>query len=141
MTEEESNNVALLKKGYALWNQSKADCEGVSCWMALLSDDVQWRSLAAGAAGMEFTRACRSKDEVQNYFQELGKDWELLSYDANEFIAQGDRVVMLGSCEWKHRGTGKIVKSPKADVHRLRDGKVVDFMEFYDTAGALAAAG
>jgi ketosteroid isomerase-like protein len=90
---------------------------------------------------MEFTRACRSKEEVQTYFQELGKDWELLSYNADEFIAQGDRVVMLGSCEWKHRATGKIAKSPKADVHRLRDGKVVDFMEFYDTAVALAAAG
>ena len=141
MTEEESNNVALLEKGYAFWHQSKADCEGASCWMDLLSEDVQWRSLAGGAAGMEFTLACRSKDEVQRYFQDLGKDWEMVSYNVHEFIAQGDRVVMLGSCEWKHRGTGKIMKSPKADVHRLRDGKVVDFMEFYDTAAALAAAG
>ena len=140
MTEVESNNVALLEKGYAFWNQSKADCEGVSCWMALLSDDVQWRSLAAGAAGMEFTRACLSKDEVQRYFEELGKDWEMISYNADEFIAQGDRVVMLGSCAWKHRGTGKTVKSPKADVIRMRDGKIVDFMEFYDTAAAIAGA-
>ena len=141
MTEEESNNVALLEKGYALWHQSKADREGVACWVDLLSEDVQWRSLAAGAAGMEFTQACRSKDEVQRYFEDLGKDWEMVSYNVHEFIAQGDRVVMLGSCEWKHRSTGKIMKSPKADVHRLRDGKVVDFMEFYDTAAALAAAG
>ena len=52
MTEEESNNVALLEKGYAFWHQSKADCEGASCWMDLLSEDVQWRSLAGGAAGI-----------------------------------------------------------------------------------------
>ncbi len=140
MTDEESKNVALLKRGYALWNQSKGDRQGVSSWMSLLSDDVQWRSVAAGAPGMEFSRACQSKNEVQRYFEELGKDWELLNYNADEFIAQGDRVVMLGSCEWKHRGTGKIMKSPKADVHRLRDGKVVDFMEFYDSIAGQAAA-
>src|SRR4029079_9603186 len=80
MTEEESNNVALLQKGYALWAQSKAPCEGVSCWMDMVADDVQWRSLAAGAAGVEFTRGCCSKCEVQRYFEELGKDWEMIAY-------------------------------------------------------------
>ena len=64
----------------------------------------------------------------------------MLDYTADEFVAQGDRVVMLGSCEWKHRGTGKTVKTPKADVIRMRDGKIVDFMEFYDTAAAIAGA-
>jgi hypothetical protein len=105
----------------------------------MISDEVQWHSLAAGAQGVEFTRCCSSKDQVKNYFLELAKSWEMVSYTADEFIAQGDRVVMLGSCEWRHRDTGKLLRSPKADVHRLRDGKVVEFMEFYDTAGAIAA--
>jgi ketosteroid isomerase-like protein len=34
---------------------------------------------------------------------------------------------------------GCVRRTPKADVHRLRDGKVVDFMEFYDTAAAIGA--
>lgn len=139
MTEEEGRNVALLKKGYALWDQSRASAESVAYWMGMISDDVQWRSLAAGAAGVEFTRTCASKGEVKHYFDELVENFELIAYETDEYIAQGDRVVMLGSCEWKHRGTGKIMKSPKADVHRLRDGKIVDFMEFYDTIAAQAA--
>jgi hypothetical protein len=36
----------------------------------------------------------------------------------------------------KHRQTGKTAESPKEDVFRLRGGKVVDFMEYYDTAKA-----
>jgi hypothetical protein len=48
---------------------------------------------------------------------------------------------MLGSCGWKNRRTGVTVQTPKADFLRLRDGQVVEFFEFFDTAKAMAAAG
>jgi uncharacterized protein len=106
----------------------------------LVSEDVRWRSLGADVAGAEFTKGCGSKQEVRRYFEKVSEQWEMLSYVANEFIAQGDRVVMLGRCQWKHRQTERIVDSPKADVLRFHEGKIVDFMEFYDTAAAAAAA-
>ncbi|MGL4462541.1 MAG: nuclear transport factor 2 family protein [Planctomycetia bacterium] len=40
---------------------------------------------------------------------------------------------------YRHRETGKIAESPKADVVRFRDGQIVEFFEFFDTARALAA--
>lgn len=138
MTAEEKN-VQLLRKGYALWNSETGATEGVRYWLNLLADDVRWRSLANGVPGLEFTGRCHSKAEVQGYFEVLGANWELIEYRTDEYIAQGDRVVMLGACKWKSNRTGKLVESPKADVFRFRDGKVVDFMEFYDTAAALAA--
>ncbi|MEJ8856857.1 nuclear transport factor 2 family protein [Variovorax robiniae] len=137
MTAEEERNVEILREGYRLWHESRA--ESSDYWMKLMADDVHWRSLGGGAAGSEFTRECSGKPLVQKYFEEMGSQWEMLGYDANEFIAQGDRVVMLGACRWRHRKTGKVVDSPKADVLRMRDGKLVDFMEFYDTAQAIAA--
>jgi ketosteroid isomerase-like protein len=137
MTEQEAN-VQLLRDGYERWNGSKA--ESVEHWMTLIDDDIRWRSLGAGAAGEAFTEECCSKPDVLQYFAQLGEHWELLSYAADEFIAQGDRVVMLGSCAWKHRGTGKVARTPKVDVFRFRAGKVVDFMEYYDTAAVMAAA-
>lgn len=136
MTEQEAN-VQVLREGYALWNGSKAT--SAQYWMGLISDDVHWRSLGAGAAGAEFTEECSSKGEVQRYFERMGEQWKLLNYSADEFVAQGDRVVMLGSCEWEHRQTGKKVHSPKVDVLRFRDGKIVEFMEYYDTAAVAEA--
>jgi ketosteroid isomerase-like protein len=136
MTEQETN-VAALREGYGLWNKSQA--ASAQHWMDMIADDVRWRSLGDGAAGAEFTKECGSKQEVLRYFEQMGAQWTLISYDANEFIAQGDCVVMLGSCEWKHRQTGKAVKTPKVDVMRFRDGKIVDFMEYYDTAAVSAA--
>ena len=59
--------------------------------------------------------------------------------EMDEYIAQGDRVVVIGRMAWRNRATGKVAETPKLDVWRLRDGKAVDFVEFYDTARAAAA--
>ena len=66
-------------------------------------------------------------------------DWELIHFTPEEFIADGDRVVVLSSVAFRFRATGKVAESPKADVFRFRDGKIVEFFEFFDTARAFAA--
>lgn len=137
MTDEEALNVKLMRDGYAKWHKSEAD--SVEYWMNLLAEDVQWRSLGAAAAGAEFAQPCCSKSNVLRYFQQMGEQWELLTYEIDEYVAQGDRVVALGRCSHRNRQTGKVLETPKADVLRFRGGKVVDFMEFYDTALANAA--
>jgi ketosteroid isomerase-like protein len=137
MTPEE-NHVALLKEAYRNWHDTKAG--SVDHWLALMSDDVKFRSLAGGAKPMEFTRTSTCKDEVKRYFAELTSQWEMKHYVIDEYIAHGDRVVALGHCSFKNKNTGKILDTPKADFHRFRDGKICEFFEFYDTAQALACA-
>ena len=112
----------------------------VDHWLSLMTDNVKFRSLAAGAQTMEFTRPSSSKQEVKNYFAGLSADWEMIYYRIDEYIAQADRVVALGSCSFKHKKTGKILKTPKADFHKFRGGKICEFFEFYDTAQTIAVA-
>jgi len=141
MTAEEAKNVEILRVGYKLWNDSKASPASIDYWMDQMSDkELTWRSLAGGAAGMEFTRNAHSKPEVRRYFDELARDWAMQSFTVQEFIAAGDRVVMIGHCAWTNRKTGKTLSTPKADVIKFREGKIVDFLEFYDTAAGIAAA-
>ncbi len=127
-----------LKEGYRLWSASK----GASSeqWLKMIADDVEWRSLAEGAPGMEFSGAAHGKSEVIRYFQELATEWEMLDYSMPELVCDGDRVVVMGTRRWRHRKTGKTMESPKVDILRIRDGKVVEFLELYDTAKAIAAA-
>lgn len=131
-------NVTTLKNAYQRWHDSKAG--SVEHWLNLMTDEVQFASLAAGAAQMQFTRPASNKDQVKHYFAGLTSEWEMIYYRVNEFIAQGDRVVALGQVSFKHKKTGKILTTPKADFHKFRDGKICEFFEFYDTASALAAA-
>ena len=134
---EAKRNLALVKETYRRWNDEKGTA--FDFWMDLLAEDVDFRSLGAGAAGLEFTEDRKNKDCVRAYFEGLGADWEMLHYTPKTYIADGDRVAMLGSCGWRHRRSGKEFETPKADFFRFEDGKVVAFYEFFDTAAALAA--
>jgi len=135
---QEDTHINLLKEAYKRWHDTKAG--SVDHWLGLMTDDVQFRSLAAGAARMEFTRTSTCKDEVKAYFSQLGSQWEMIHYTINEYIAQRDRVVALGTCAFRHKQTGKILDTPKADFHKFRDGKICEFFEFYDTAQAISKA-
>ena len=55
-----------------------------------------------------------------------------------ECFAQGDRVLALGSCAFRNKGTGTVLDTPKSDFHKFRNGKICEFFEFYDTAHAMA---
>lgn len=134
----ESENVTTLKEAYERWSGQKgADCE---CWMEIMSDDISLDSLANGSPEMPFSASRSSKGEILDYLEGLTRDWDMVSFDMKEFIAQDDRVVAIGRVAWRHKTTGKVADTPKVDIWRFRDGKAVDFVEFYDTARAFAAA-
>jgi ketosteroid isomerase-like protein len=136
--ESASDNVAILKDAYQRWHDSKAG--SVEHWLELMTDDVQFRSLAAGAVQMQFTKPSCCKDEVKQYFAGLTSEWQMIYYRVVEYIAQGDRVVALADVSFTHKKTGKTLVTPKADFHKFRDGKICEFFEFYDTASALSTA-
>lgn len=131
-------NVARLKEAYHQWHSSKGG--SVAAWLELMADNVSVRSLANGGPGAEFTQEIRSKAEFKRYFDGLLTDWEMIHYTTGQFIAEGDWVAMRGSTGWRNRATGRVVDTPKADFWRFRDGKVVEFHEFYDTAALFNAA-
>lgn len=108
------DRVAMVRNAYRRWDESKGADNAV--WLSLFADNVRLRSLAGIAA-----------------------DWEMVHYTPERFIAQGDDLVVLCSCAWKHRRTGKVMESLKSDFFQFSGDKVVDFLELYDTAKAIDA--
>jgi uncharacterized protein len=133
-----SDNLAKLKNAYRQWHESKGG--NVRTWLDLMADDVRCYSLAAGIPEAEFTAPVTSKKDFARYFEGLLADWETIHYTTGDFVAEGERVTMRGSTTWRNRKTGRAVDTPKADFWTFRDGKVVEFHEFYDTAAPIAAA-
>jgi uncharacterized protein len=127
-----------LRKAYAFWNNNLGSSN--QQWMDLMDDNIVFRSLAGGAPGMEFTLDCHGKADLVRYFAGLAADWEMIHYTPEEFIADGDRVVVLSRTAWRNRKTGKSFETPKADVFHFSKGKVVNFFEFYDTYRVIATA-
>jgi ketosteroid isomerase-like protein len=133
-----ADNLAKLQYAYRRWDECKG--KDTKMWTELLAPNACVRSLGAGAAGLEFTLECRSSEDVARYFAGLARDWEMVHYTTRPFAVDGDRIVMLGSTSWRHRGTGRVFDTPKADLVTFRDGRVVEYVEFYDTAMMLSAA-
>lgn len=129
----EADNVALLKNLYSAWSGEGGN---PGEFLEYLADEVCWRSLSNGAPGMEFTNECNCKNGVMKYVEEVFDKWSMNYYRVKEFVAQGDRVVVISECSWTSKLTGKTVETPKVDLWRLKDGKIVDFFELYDTARA-----
>ena len=134
---QETSNVALLKDAYHKWRASKGEPEH---FMKLVDPSIKFGSLADGQEPLTFARAYDGCEALGQYFDGLNAEWEMIDYATDEFVAQGDAVVMRGSCAWKNRRTGKVMTTPKLDFWRIRDGKAVEFYEYYDTAKAYAAA-
>jgi ketosteroid isomerase-like protein len=134
----EEQLVALIKGIYKRWSETKGG--NVEEILNILADDVVWRSIANGLHGLNFAKEPLTKPNVRSYFESLGKDWELVFFDVERIIAQGNTVVVVAECSFRHRRTGKSFMSPKVDIWDFRRGKVVSFFEYFDTASAIRSA-
>jgi uncharacterized protein len=131
-------NVSLLEKAYTRWHETRGG--SVDDWMALLDDNIQFGSLAQNAAPMTFATSYDSRAALKNYFDGLRAEWEMIHFTMNEFVAEGEAVVVRGNVAWRNKRTGKEVETPKIDFWRFRNGKAIEFYEYFDTARAFAAA-
>nr|WP_246270561.1 nuclear transport factor 2 family protein [Hongsoonwoonella zoysiae] len=136
MTSEESN-VAILKAAYSRWHETKGG--SIEHWLGLLDDNVNFGSLAEGMRPLDFTRHRNAKSEVEDYLRSLIGQFDMIHYTIDEYVAQNDRIVAIGSTAWRNKATGKVVETPKIDLFKMKNGKIVEFFEMYDTARVLAA--
>jgi uncharacterized protein len=134
---DEAQNVAILKQAYAGWIGSKGT--SAEQWTAIFADSFKFGSIAQGAHGAAYLTAYQNRSDLASYFAGITRDWDMIEFTTDHFIAQDDRVVMIGRCSWRFKRTGKVVSTPKADSWRFADGKAVEFYEFYDTAQLAAA--
>jgi len=138
MGASEQRHVECLREVYRLWKESRGS--DTKPWLELLSDTIQFRSLGATSPTIGFARDGTSRADVLRYFEDLARDWEMIDYEVEHMIAEGDRVAVLSHCSWRNRHTGKASTSMKADFYRFVDGRIVEFAELFDTAGAVDAA-
>lgn len=137
---EEERNTAILREAYAHWAETKGG--SVDHWLSILpEDEIKFGSLAMGrVSALEFTQQRHSREGVEAYLRGLTADWEMISYDVDHFIAQGDRVVVIARTSWRYKPNRKVVDTPKVDTWRFSpDGKAIEFFEYYDTAAMFEA--
>jgi len=105
--------------------------------LALLDAQVQWTEAERFPY---YGGTWRGPEAVlDNLLVPLSRDWEGFSVTAHEFIAEGDRVVSLGTYSGTFRKTGRSFSAAFAHVWTVRGDKLARFDMHTDTANVLEA--
>jgi uncharacterized protein len=117
MSDQEQNNIALVKKGYEAFSAGDVDTV-----MSLFDDNIEW--VQPGDSAISGTY--RGKAELGEYLIRLAE--KSVTVKVNRLLADGDTVVALTEVmAGDERGQD-------ADVFTLRDGKTVRVQVHTDTA-------
>ena len=71
---------------------------------------------------------------LEGVFMRLATDWEGFGVAPNEILDAGDTVVTRGYYSGTYKKTGRKVRAQLAHFFTFRDGKVIKFQQYTDTA-------
>lgn len=128
----EEDDVLLVRGAY------QASAQGdTSALMNLLAADVVW-SLPQ-MKGVPFAGEWHGREGVAKFFAAVAQSQEVLEFQPEQFIAQGETVVVLGYFIMRVKATGRISRSQWAHIWTLAGKQVSRFQEYVDTAEVIAA--
>jgi ketosteroid isomerase-like protein len=105
--------------------------------LGMIAEDAEWA--APGPEVVSYFGERRGRDGALEFFKNLGSDVEFEAFEPGDFIAEGDRVVVLGRERGRVRRTGKVFDNAWALVFTVRDGMVAGF-RCYENTAAIAEA-
>lgn len=124
----EQTNLALIQAIYQAF--ARGDLPAV---LSHFCDDAIWHVVGDPRHAPFFGRR-EGKAAMTAFFVSLAEQVEGLECIPKTFHTFADQVLVLGSDSGTVRGTGKRYQTDWAQLFTLRDGKVAQFKEFYDTA-------
>jgi ketosteroid isomerase-like protein len=89
--------------------------------------------------GIPFTGKRRGVDQVAEFFRVMADCQEPREFKPDQFIAQGDQVVVLGHGTFTVKATGAEFSGDWCHVFRVAGGKIASFKEYDDTYKAAQA--
>ena len=106
----------------------------VEWFLNLFSDDAAWH--APEIENVPLNGKFSGRENLAAFISDIDNYEEFLKFDPTEYIAQGDRVVILGNFSARSKTTDTQYATDFAHIITVRDGKIVDFYEFFDNAAA-----
>jgi ketosteroid isomerase-like protein len=125
-------NKEIAQKGYECFGTG--DIAGL---LELCANDIDWTIPVVENASFSGSRS--GKAAVGEFFNQLAAAEDFSDFTPKEFIAEGDKVVVLGSSTATVKETGKTFSTDWVHIFTIADGRITNFLEFFDNAGATRA--
>jgi ketosteroid isomerase-like protein len=121
-------NVTLVKSLYDAFKRGD-----INTIIQALTPDVAWESTGDPKDHPALGRR-KGPAAVQEFFRIVADTQDVRSFEPREFTATDDKVFILGHYAWTARKTKRPIESDWIHIFTIRNGKVVSFREFADTA-------
>jgi len=114
---------------------AKHDINGI---LQLVAKDCDWQ--APGPAGeMAWAGTYRGPEQVREFFDRLDESVEFLEFSPKRYLSDGSTVVVMGQERDRVKSTGKVYEVEWAHCFEVKEGKIVRFQDYQDTATIQAA--
>jgi uncharacterized protein len=123
-------NVQIVKDAYAAFG--RGDIQGL---LALFAEDIEWTIPGEWPLAGTY----RGRAGVAGLFQKVSEMLEISFLETREFVAQGDRVLVVCFSGGRAKGTNRTYEHHEVLAFTVRNGKVTNVREYIDTL-ALAQA-
>lgn len=128
----EQQNIELVRQAYEDYARGDLD-HLLSC----MAPQIEWE--IPTVPSLSFTGKRRGHEQVAEYFRLANEKQALRQFTPKEFIAQGNKVVVLGFGAWTAKDTGRDFESDWVHVFTVNDGQIAAFREFMDAHFAVEA--
>ena len=122
------SNIEIVQAAYAAFG--RGDVPGI---LALLAPDVRWEVVGDRAHFPTFGR-WDGAEAVLRFFEAVGENEAFSIFDPNTFDLSGENVFVSGHCESVIQRSGEAIAYDFLHIFTVRDGKIVAFREFFDSA-------
>jgi uncharacterized protein len=123
----EDSNKDLVRIGYEKF--TNGDIPGL---VGLFSDDIDWSTPHLEDA--PYGGRILGLKAVGEFFKTLDEAEDFAYLEPTEFIAQGNRVVVLGRSKATVKQTGRSYEVDWVHVFTVHEGKITNFAEYFDSA-------
>ena len=120
-----TTNKEIIENAYASF--ARGD---VPAALGAMADDINWTEAEGFPLAGSYVGPQADLEGVFMRLGEIGDDFAVLP---EQFVADGDTVVALGTYEWKHKSSGEPAVVKMAHVWTMEGGKAVAFQQHVDT--------
>jgi ketosteroid isomerase-like protein len=129
-----ADDIAVLRSGYQAFNRGDIDAVAET-----MEDDVEF--VGPNSQRMTGAGPYQGRVAVTALLSGMHERWDNLTWSPDEFVSEGETVVVLGHMEGRAKATGKEIKVPFVHVWRMRAGRASHGKAFTDTAVVADALG
>jgi len=123
-----NHNAAIVRAIYD--SIGKGDVDAV---LGAMDPNVHW-SLAENFLYADGNPFIGPQAVLEEVFARVAAEWDDVAHYPDQFVADGDTVVVLGRYRAVSKLTGKRVDAQMVHVWELMDGRIVLFRQYTDTA-------